>query len=188
MNKDKKLDNKSSENKSSFTTRRAKKMSEYGKQLNEKQKVKQMYGMQEKQFKRFFGIAANSRQGTPGENLLGLLERRLDNTLYRLKFACSRLQARQIIVHGHILVNDKKVYSPSYLVSVNDIVSLASNVLDKKVFVETAIAKRMSIGIKVPEWLELNKQNYTGMVLRNPVAADIQAQMEMHLIVELYSR
>ena len=188
MNKEKNLENKSSTASAKSASKRTKKMSEYGRQLSEKQKVKNMYGMQEKQFKRFFKLAERSRQGTPGENLISLLERRLDNTLYRLKFSRTRLQARQIIVHGHILVNGKKVYSPSYLVSTNDVISLAPNVLDKKVFVETAIAKRMSIGIKVPEWLELNKQDYVGTVLRNPVSSDVQVSMEMHLIVEFYSK
>lgn len=89
--------------------RPARKQSEYGKQLSEKQKVKEMYGLREKQFRRFFGIAIKAREGVPGENLLSLLERRLDNTLYRLKLATSRTQARQMIVHGHVMVNGRKV-------------------------------------------------------------------------------
>lgn len=168
--------------------RSAKKLSEYGKQLSEKQKVKEMYGMRENQFRRFFSIASKSRVGMPGENLLNLLERRLDNTVYRLKLSTSRTQARQIIVHGHILVNGKKVYSPSFLVSVNDEISLTQNVLNKTVFLEQVIDKRMNIGIKVPEWLELNKKDRKGRVLRNPVRSDIQVPIEEHLIVELYSR
>ena len=163
------------------------KKSEYGVQLFEKQKVKRMYGVLEHQFKRFFGIAAHS-QGAPGANLLSLLERRLDNVVYRLKLAVSRSQARQNIVHGHILVNAKKVYSPSYLVDVDDVISIAPATLDKKVFVETAIDKRLNIGIKVPEWLELNKNDRTGRVLRFPVRSDIQVPIEEHLIVELYSK
>jgi len=195
MNRDKSLDKridknleKKTDKKTSATAKRGKKVSEYGKQLHEKQKVKHIYGVREKQFKRFFGIATKSREGAPGENLLSLLERRLDNTLYRLKLAMSRAQARQIIVHGHILINDKKVYSPSSLVSVNDVITLAPNVFDKKMFVEQVIDKRLNIGIKVPEWLELDKKAHTGIVLRNPVRSDIQVPIEEHLIVELYSK
>jgi small subunit ribosomal protein S4 len=169
-------------------TRPSRKLSEYGKQLEEKQRVKRMYGMREQQFKRFFGIAIKSREGVPGENLLSLLERRLDNVIYRLKMATSREQARQIIVHGHILVNGKKVSSPSYLVSINDEISLAANVLNKKEFLDGVIDKRLKIGIKVPEWLELDKKERRGRVLRYPVRTDIQVPIEEHLIVELYSK
>lgn len=170
------------------TARRPRKLSEYGKQLQEKQNVKKMYGMREKQFRRFFKIAAQSREGEPGSNLLSLLERRLDNAIYRLKMATSRAQARQVIVHGHILVNGKKVYSPSYLVAINDEIALAQNVADKAAFLETVIDKRLKIGIKVPEWLELNKADRKGKVLRAPVRSDIQVPIEEHLIVELYSK
>ena len=99
-------------------------------------KVKDMYGMRERQFKRFFKDAVKSREGVPGEILLSLLERRLDNAVYRLKMATSRPQARQIVVHGHVLVNGKKIYSPSYLVDVDDVISLAENVAQKTVFLE----------------------------------------------------
>jgi len=167
--------------------RRGRKLSEYGKQLEEKQKVKRMYGVQEKQFRRFFRTAVQD-EGATGEVLLSMLERRLDNVLYRLKLATTRTQARQIIVHGHILVNGKKVYSPSFQVSVDDEISLAPNVLDKKVFVEQVVDKRLNIGIKVPEWLELDKGNRKGRVLRLPVRSDVQAPVEEHLIVELYSK
>ena len=132
--------------------------------LKEKQKVKKMYGLRENQFKRFFDIACKSREGAPGENLLSLLERRLDNAVYRLKLATTRTQARQIIVHGHIMVNGQKVYSPSYLVSVNDEISLAPNVTTKREFLEQVVDKRLNIGIKVPEWLELNKKDRKGNV------------------------
>ena len=168
--------------------RGARKRSEYGKQLEEKQKVKHMYGMREKQFLRFFKMAASSREGAPGENLLSLLERRLDNTVYRLKMATSRSQARQIIVHGHVLVNGKKVYSPSYLVLPDNEVSLAENVASKAKFLEQVIDKRLKIGIKVPEWLELNKKDRKGRVLRRPIRSDVQVPIEEHLIVELYSK
>jgi small subunit ribosomal protein S4 len=170
------------------TKKRSKKLSEYGRQLEEKQKVKGIYNMQEKQFKRFFAIAAKTRVGAPGANLLSLLERRLDNVLYRLKLSTTRLQARQIIVHGHVLVNGKKVYSPSSLVSVNDVITLAPNVVNKKTFLEQVIEKRINVGIKVPDWLELDKDARSGRVLRYPVRTDILTPIEEHRIVELYSK
>src|SRR5580700_2741730 len=117
-----------------------KKMSEYGRQLFEKQKIKHMYGMRERQFRRFFEIALHSERA-PGETLLSMLERRLDNVIYRLKLSTSRAQARQIIVHGHIQVNDRRVSSPSFLVSVGDIVTLGPTVLKKDVFLENVIDK-----------------------------------------------
>lgn len=163
------------------------KQSEYGKQLSEKQKIKEIYGMREKQFKKFYATAVKS-SGATGEVLLSLLERRLDNVIYRLKLSNTRKQARQIIVHGHILVNSRKVYSPSFLVSVNDQVSLASNVVDKKEFLEQVIDKRLNIGIKVPEWLELVKQDRKGIVLREPARTDIKSPIEERLVVELYSK
>lgn len=168
--------------------RPGKKLSEYGKQLAEKQKVKHMYGMLEKQFRRFFGIAIKTRQGATGDNLLSLLERRLDNTVYRLKMATTRTQARQIIVHGHIKVNGHRVSSPSFLVSVSDEISLANNVTSKAIFLEQVVDKRMKMGIKVPDWLELDKNERIGRVLRFPVRTDIQVPIEEHLIVELYSK
>ena len=169
------------------TSRRPRKLSEYGRQLLEKQKVKQEYGMREAQFRRFFGIATKM-VGAPGENLLSLLERRLDNVVYRLKLAASRAQARQIIVHGHIFVNGRKVYSPSFFVSVDDVVSLAPKVLDKEKFITQVVDKRLNIGIKVPEWLELDKKDRKGKVLRDPIRSDIQTPIEEHHIVELYSK
>ncbi len=167
--------------------KRARKLSEYGKQLHEKQKVKEMYGMREKQFSRFFKIAAQ-KKGATGEQLLSLLERRLDNVVYRLKLATTRTQSRQIIVHGHVLVNGRKVHTPSFLVGLNDVIALAPSVLGKTVFVEQVIDKRLNTAAKVPEWLELNKGERKGNVLRFPVRSDIQAPIEEHLIVELYSK
>jgi len=178
---------KGAEKGSGKITKRPRKMTEYGKQLAEKQKLKEMYGMRERQFKRFF-VEAVKAEGAPGENLLRMLERRLDNVVYRLKLATSRLQARQNIVHGHILVNGSKVYSPSFQVSVNDQVSLAPNVLEKKVFLEEVVDKRLNMGVKVPEWLELLKKDRLGKVLRLPVRTDVQAPIEEHLVVELYSK
>jgi small subunit ribosomal protein S4 len=164
-----------------------KKLSEYGLQLREKQQVKRMYGVLEKQFRRFFAKAGKA-EGSAGENLLSLLERRLDNVIYRLKFAATRPQARQMVVHGHILVNGKKVTAPSFLVSVDDIISLSPSSLEQENFVKQVVDKRLNIGIKVPDWLELNKKDYKGNVLRLPIRTDIQAPIEEHLIVELYSK
>lgn len=183
----KQIEAKTKKEKDKERTKRQRKLSEYGKQLEEKQKVKHMYGMRERQFKRFFKIAHKMEEAT-GEMLLSMLERRLDNVIYRLKLSTSRAQARQIIVHGHILVNGKKVYSPSYLVHINDIISLASNVLEKTGFLENVIDKRLNIGIKVPEWIELDKNGRKGKILRYPVRLDIQVPIEEHLIVELYSK
>lgn len=167
--------------------RRNRKLSDYGIQLLEKQKVKCIYGVYEKQFKRFFSLAVRA-EGSPGDNLLSLLERRLDNTIYRLKFTVTRAQARQVVVHGHVLVNGRKVYSPSYFVSVGDVITLAPNVAEKAKFLEQVVDKRLNIGIKVPEWLELDKKDRKGTILRMPIRSDIQAQIEEHLIVELYSK
>jgi small subunit ribosomal protein S4 len=168
--------------------RTGKKLSEYGRQLEEKQKVKQMYGVLERQFKRFFTMALQRREGATGENLLSFLERRLDNVIFRLKLAGTRAQARQIIVHGHVWVNGHVVHSPSYLVEVNDEISLAPRVDVKSAFLERVVDKRLNLAIKVPEWLELQKKDRKGKVLRFPVRADVQAPIEEHLIVELYSK
>ena len=165
----------------------AKKVSEYGRQLQEKQKVKRMYGLRERQFRRFFGLGGRL-EGAPGENLLSLLERRIDNVLYRLKMSVSRSQARQLVVHGHVRVNGVCVHTPSYFVSVGDTITLSSRSLKKNAFLDQVVDKRLNLGIKVPEWLELNKEERRGNVLRNPVRADIQVPIEEHLIVELYSK
>lgn len=166
---------------------RMKKLSEYGKQLEEKQKVKEAYGMLERQFRSFFE-KASGQEGGAGENLLSMLERRLDNVIYRLKLATTRTQARQVVTHGHVYVNGRKVHSPSYLVRIDDVITLAPRVGAKKTFLESVIDKRLHVSIKVPEWLELNKDERRGKVLRFPVRADIQAPIEEHLIVELYSK
>jgi small subunit ribosomal protein S4 len=169
------------------SSKQFRKLSEYGKQLEEKQKLKNMYGMREKQFRRFFSIALKSREAT-GQTLLSLLERRLDNVLFRLKLAPTRLAARKIIVHGHILVDGVKVYSPSFLVDINNVISLASNVESKKEFLEQVIEKRLNTNIKVPDWIELDKKNKVGKILRLPVRSDLPSSIEEHLIVELYSK
>jgi small subunit ribosomal protein S4 len=166
---------------------RGKKLTEYGKQLEEKQRVRDMYGMRERQFKNWFE-SATAQPGGPGENLLSMLERRLDNVVYRLKLANTRRQARQIIAHGHVTVNKKRVKTASYLVKVSDEVGLMPAVSDKAKFVEQVVDKRLNIGVKVPDWLELKKAERAGVVLRKPARADIQTPIEEHLIVELYSK
>jgi len=164
-----------------------KKLSEFGKQLQEKQKVKLHYGVLERQFHRFFTIAAKNK-GVTGEVLLSLLERRVDNVVYRLKMAGSRFQARQFVVHGHILVNGQRVDSPSYLVKQGDTVSLGQQAIKNTAMLETIIDKRLNMGVKVPEWLELSKKDRAGTILRLPVRADVTLPVEEHLIVELYSK
>lgn len=161
--------------------------SEYGRQLREKQKVRLLYGVAEKQFKRLFALASKQK-GVTGENILVLMERRLDNTLFRLKLATTRTQARQMIVHGHVSVNGKRVRTPSYLVSPGEVVSLSETVRSRETFMQNVVEKRLNIAIKVPDWLELSKANYSGTVLRAPQRDDIQTPIQEHLIVELYSK
>jgi len=164
-----------------------KRTSEYGRQLAEKQKVKEMYGVRERQFRKFFDQALKSA-GAPGDTLLRMLESRLDNVLFRLKMATTRAQARQIIVHGHVRVNGTRVTSPSYLVVTHDVIHVDEGSLKRSAFVEQVLDKRMKVGVKIPEWLELDKQQYRGVILRAPVRSDIQTLIEDHLIVELYSK
>jgi small subunit ribosomal protein S4 len=190
---DKKLMNNNPERKKERTTGAPskapqKKTSEYGRQLQQKQLVRDMYGMRERQFVRFYKIALHQREGATGENLLSLLERRLDNVVFRLKLSKTREQARQMTVHGHIFVNGKRVHTPSYLVNINDAISLGIRTLENKEFIEAVVDKRLKVGIKTPDWLELDKKNRVGYVLRNPVRSDIQVPIEEALIVELYSK
>jgi len=167
--------------------RNNKRTSAYGKQLAEKNFLKKTYGVQEAQFRRFYKNAQGQRVGT-GAALLILLERRLDNIVFSLKLATTRTQARQMIVHRHVLVNGQIVTSPSYLISVNDVVSFKPSTLEREAFVVNAIDKRLNIGIKVPEWLELRKKDRSGVILRLPERSDINADIQEHLIVELYSK
>lgn len=169
------------------SSKRARKLTEYGRQLQEKQKVKRMYGMRERQFRRFFREATKA-VGATGELLLSKLERRLDNVVFRLKLSSTRQQARQMVVHGHITVNGKRVSSPSFEVEVSDVVACSQTTRNRKVFMEQVIEKRIASAAKVPEWLELIKDDYAGRVLRDPVRADIQTPIEEHHIVELYSK
>lgn len=165
----------------------SKKSSGYGKQLEEKQKVRLIYGMRERQFKRFFDVASQMH-GITGENLLSLLERRLDNVIFRLKLAISREQARQMIVHGHITINGIKVDKPSCLVKNGDVISLTTATLDNKAFMENVVDKRLATAVKVPEWLDLQKKDRRGVVTRLPLRSDVTTSIAEHLIVELYSK
>ena len=161
-----------------------KKVSEYGKQLRTKQFAKRYYGGLEGQFRHYFE-KAEKMQGVTGENLLALLESRLDNVAYRLGFGTSRAQARQIVLHGHVTVNGRKVNIPSYLVKPGDVVALkeASRSLTLiKDITESTSAR------PVPKWLDLDKQNQQGKVVSLATREDIDLPIEETLIVELYSK
>ncbi len=158
--------------------------SEYRVQLREKQRAKRMYGVLEKQFRSYYELA--SRQtGITGENLLRLLESRLDNVVYRLGFASSRDEARQMIRHGHLGVNDKRVNIPSYRIRQGDVVSIAPKARDLTV-VKAAIIT--SSKIEVPGWLEVDVEKLAGKVLSLPQRDQIDAPVREQLIVELYSK
>jgi len=163
---------------------RARKQSEYGKQLREKQKCRRAYGLLESQFKKYYDMASNMR-GVTGENMLGLLERRLDNVVYRLCFAPSRPMARQIVNHGHILVDGKKVDIPSFLVKQGQVISVRSTSRDTANFKEL---REQGAAKPIPKWLELDAENLTGKIAAMPQRDDIDLTIEEHLIVEFYSR
>jgi small subunit ribosomal protein S4 len=160
-----------------------KKMSNYGIQLREKQKCRRAYGVMEVQFRRYFEMAESMR-GVAGENLLQLLERRLDNVVYRLGIADSRPQARQFVRHGHILVNGNKVDIPSYLIKVGDVITIRERSRDIE-----RIKSLREEGISIlPKWLALDAGNLTGTVAALPKREDIDLTLAEHLIIELYSR
>ena len=160
------------------------KLSEYGTQLREKQKTKSYYGVGEKQFRGYFEMASN-KKGVTGENLLQILESRLDNVVYRLGFGVSRTQARQLVNHGQFEVNGKKVNIPSYLVKAGDVITVREIKKDNatiKANVEANAAR------PVPAWLELNNETLSGKVVRLASREDVDIPVEEHLIVELYSK
>jgi len=160
------------------------KFSDYGVQLREKQKVRRMYGVSEKQFRLMFA-KADAQKGVTGTNLLSNLERRLDNVVYRLGFANSRTQGRHFVKHSHFLVNGKKVNIPSYLVNKDDVVVVREN--SKKVqFIGDALDAVVRRGL--PQWLELDKENMKGTVKSMPVREDIALPIQEQLVVELYSK
>jgi len=156
----------------------------YGLQLREKQKTKRMYFTQESQFRNYFEKAARTK-GVTGEILLQSLERRLDNVVYRLGFGISRRQARQLVRHGHIHVNGKKVNIPSYPVSVGEEIAIRASSL-KLAILEPA--KEFASHQNSPNWLEIERENYKGKVLALPKREDINAPINEQLIVELYSK
>jgi small subunit ribosomal protein S4 len=160
------------------------KFSEYAVQLREKQKVKRMYGVLEAQFRRYFAMAERQR-GITGENLLLLLERRLDNMIYRMGFATSRSEARQLVRHGHFTVDARKVNIPSYLVRPGQVVSVKER-SRKVVRIVEALGQAERRG--VPEWLEVNKESFTAQVKALPGRADLTMPINEKLIVELYSK
>jgi small subunit ribosomal protein S4 len=160
------------------------KQSEYGLQLNEKQKVKFVYGVLERQFKGYYEMAER-RQGKTGENLLSILESRLDNVVYRLGFAMTRPEARQLVSHGHVTVNGRKVNIPSFLVKPGMVITLkdSSKSLEKiKANVEGSSYRA------TPKWLEYDANNMVAKVVAAPAREDIDLPVEEHLIVELYSK
>ena len=165
-------------------TRRSRRMQGYGIQLREKQKVKRYYGLLENQFRDYFK-EADRLKGITGENLLVLLERRLDNIVYSLGFASSRAQARQFVRHGHVRVNDRKVTIPSYQVRPGDKVAIKEGSRSND-FIRASVETARGRG--VPEWLELDAEAFTGKMLRSPTREDVKLPIQEQLIVELYSR
>ena len=161
-----------------------KKQSEYGIQLREKQKVRRAYGVLESQFRKYYETAANMR-GVTGENMLALLERRLDNVCYRLCFGESRPMSRQIVTHGHVRVNGKKVDICSYQVKVGDVISVKERTAGNEYF---KVLKEQGAARTIPQWLELDAEKLTGKVVALPKREDIDLTIEEHLIVEYYSR
>lgn len=159
-----------------------KKVSEYGIQLREKQKVRRLYGMLEKQFRNYYEKAAASKEST-GWALLKMLEMRLDNVVYRMGLGVSRTEARQIVNHGHITVNGKKVNIPSYQVKVGDVIAVKDNKQSLEMFASLKGEK-----VNTPKWLEFNTESLTGKVLALPERDDIDLGIQEHLIVEYYSR
>ena len=160
------------------------KLSEYGTQLKEKQKTKSYYGVGEKQFRRYFEMAANSKEKT-GDELLTLLESRLDNVVYRLGFASSRTQARMLVTHAAFDVNGKKVNIPSYLVKAGDVISVREIKKDNGT-IKQAVEENKAR--PVPAWLEKDADKLSGKVVRLAEREDIDLPVEEHLIVELYSK
>ncbi len=163
--------------------RRTKK-SEYASQLTEKQKVKFVYGIQEKQFRNYYEKAARAG-GNTGEVLMTYVERRLDNVVYRLGFANSRRQARQLVNHAHFTVNGNRVNIPSYLVKPGDVVAVCEKSVSNNFF---KALKEADAFVAAPKWLDRDKNTLTGKVVAMPTMADIDFEIAVHLIVELYSR
>lgn len=161
---------------------RKKKPSEYGKQLVEKQKLRQMYGVNERQFRRLFMLALKSKEVT-GFAFMKLLESRLDNLVYRMGFARTRRGARQLVNHGHIEVNGKKVDVPSYLCSLNDVIALRENAKEMKVVKESLASIATKVG-----WVEVDEEKLSGKYIREPERNELTQQITESQIVEYYNR
>ena len=159
-----------------------KKVTEYGTQLREKQKVKKAYGIQEKQFRKYYDEAERMK-GVTGENMLSLIERRLDNVVYRMGIGSSRKECRQIVNHCQITVNGKTVNIPSYRVKVGDVIAVKENKRELEMFKQLKDMKMV-----MPKWLEFNTASLEGKVLALPQRDDIDLSIKEHLIIELYSR
>jgi len=158
--------------------------SEYGIQLREKQKLRRIYGVLERQLRRYYR-AASRKKGVTGANLLQLLEMRLDNLVYRMGFAPSRTAARQLVMHGHVTVNGRKVDIPSFLARAGDVVAIAEG--SRQIpLIKESLEAAASRG--VPEWLEVNFEQQTGRILAVPEREQIDTRIQEHLIVEHYSR
>ena len=162
-----------------------KKQSEYAQQLNEKQKVKFVYGIMEKQFRGYYE-KAEKMAGKTGENLLVTIERRLDNVVYRLGFAMTRREARQLVSHAHFTVNGKNVNIPSYLVKPGDVIEVKESSRASSKF--KRLVGEDAIQVTVPQWLDREKNALKGTVVKMPERGDIDMPIEEHLIVELYSK
>ena len=160
-----------------------KKVSEYGQQLREKQKTKRIYGVQEGQFRHYYEIAER-KKGITGENMLSLLERRLDNVVFRMGIGVSRTQARQLVNHAHLTVNGRTVTVPSYIVKEGDVVAVKENRKNNKFFEQVKTSK---VG-NLPKWLEFDPEKLEGKVLALPTREDVDSQIAEHMIVELYSK
>jgi len=163
---------------------RRSKISEYGLQLREKQKIKFYYGVLEKQFRRFFK-EANRQEGSTGENLIKLLERRLDNVVYRMGFATTRRFARQLVTHGHVLVNGKKVNIPSYLVKEGDRIEIKEKSKNNP---QIQKALELSKQTGIAPWVDVDREKLVGVFQRTPERSEVNIPVEERLVVELYSK
>ena len=161
-----------------------KKISEYGLQLREKQKCKRIYGVLEGQFRKYYE-KADRMKGITGENMLSLLERRLDNVIFRMGIGSSRSQARQLVTHAHFTVNGNRVNIPSYLVKPGDVVAVCEKSVSNNFF---KALKEADTFVAAPKWLDRDKNTLTGKVIAMPTKADINFEIAVHLIVELYSK
>lgn len=163
---------------------RRRKVSDRGLQLREKQRARAVYGVLERQFRRYYAEAVR-RHGVSGDNLLRILEMRLDNLLYRLGFADSRAQGRQVVLHGHITVNGRKVHTPSYVLKVGDVIGWTSQGLSSRYF---EIVKDQMASKNIPSWLSVEVDAMTGRVLAQPEIEEIGAKFSPATVVEYYSR